>query len=156
MLGDDFPQALKGEGSKSFVKKLENDIFENENKKNGQVDVFFDAVVKQGDKNRHILGFDYITPHGDDLTKDPVPVKILKVLPNVVFEFAFKLKDSTIDNVTITADKKKSLFISLLKHFGIGAKTNVGYGVLTPDHELKVGSECQCIVIAVEKKKTKG
>ena len=103
------------------------------------VDIFFDAVIRRGDKNGNVMGFDAITPHGDDLTKNPVPIKILKVLPDVVFEFSFKLEDSIIGDETVSAKDKEELFKNLLINFGIGAKTNVGYGVLTEytEEELK-------------------
>lgn len=97
---------------------LEKEIFDGS-------DIFLDAVIYDSDKTGHILGEDYITPHSDE-TKNPVPIKILKVLPDVKWEFRFILKDGT-----IKADEKQELFIDLLELFGVGAKTNVGYGVLS-------------------------
>jgi CRISPR-associated protein Cmr6 len=103
---------------KDQLSKLEKEIFDGS-------DVFLDAVIYDSDKTGHILGEDYITPHSDE-TKNPVPIKILKVLPDVKWEFRFILKDGT-----IKADEKQELFIDLLELFGVGAKTNVGYGVLS-------------------------
>lgn len=101
------------------IETLKKDIFES-NK-----DVFFDAVIKNGDKNGKILAFDFITPHPGP-TKDPNPIQFLKILPDVVFEFRFALSDSEL----MKKDKKKELFIKILELFGAGAKTNVGYGTL--------------------------
>lgn len=100
------------------VKALEEDIFEGE-------DVFFDAVVRRGNATKKLLGFDYITPHPDPV-KNPIPIRMLKVLPDVVFEFRFSLKDGD----KVKADQKCALFKELLELLGIGAKTNVGYGTL--------------------------
>ncbi|MDR2473050.1 MAG: type III-B CRISPR module RAMP protein Cmr6 [Tannerella sp.] len=69
-----------------------------------------------------MLGTDYITPHPDPL-KNPKPIKFLKILPEVEVTFRFQLQ-----NNLITAAKKESLFRQILLDFGIGAKTNVGYG----------------------------
>lgn len=114
------------------VKALEKSIFgTNGESDDDGVDTFFDAIVRCGDKNGKVMGFDAITPHGDDLTKNPTPIKILKVMPDVVFEFSFNLKNSVIGEKIITVEQKKNLFIKLLINFGIGAKTNVGYGVLS-------------------------
>lgn len=100
------------------IKELEKDIFDD-----GK-DVFFDAVIYDGDKNGGIVGKDYITPHSSPI-KNPVPIFIIKVLPDVRIEFRFAL-----ENGILTAGKKKWLFKELLCLFGVGAKTNVGYGVL--------------------------
>lgn len=99
------------------VKKLEEEIFEGN-------DVFLDAVVYDGASgSNRVMDADYITPHSSP-TKNPVPIFITKVLPTVRFEFRFKLTDGI-----ITAGQKKALFKILLMIFGIGAKTNVGYGI---------------------------
>ncbi|MBO7254715.1 MAG: type III-B CRISPR module RAMP protein Cmr6 [Clostridia bacterium] len=114
---------------------LEKSIFGDDDEKCAGVDVFFDAVVKfvirtDDKKKKNLLSSEYITSHGDDPTKNPVPVMITKILPNVVFEFRFNLSDSVIGEKTIEATEKKELFKNILKVLGIGAKTNVGYGAL--------------------------
>ncbi len=122
------------------VKAFEKSIFGTQDEASDDgVDIFFDAVVRRGDEKGRVMGFDAITPHGEELTKNPTPIKILKVLPDVVFEFSFKLADSVVDGKTVTAEQKKELFRKILMTFGIGAKTNVGYGVLLPysDEEYK-------------------
>lgn len=110
----------------SAVKDIEKEIFDGK-------DVFFDAVLCDGafdinaenfDKDDCILGEDYITHHLDAV-KNPVPVMILKVLPDVRFEFRFDLKDGI-----LSIQQKEALLVQLISLFGVGAKTNVGYGVL--------------------------
>ncbi len=122
---------LKMNLSSEEIKDLKYQIFESENNSSVNTDVFFDAVIRCGDKNGNTVGFDSITPHGTDLTKNPTPLKILKVLPDVILEFSFNLKNTKIGEKTISKDQKKALFAEILCHFGIGSKTNVGYGVLS-------------------------
>jgi CRISPR-associated protein Cmr6 len=122
------------------VKALEESIFGTQDEASDDgVDIFFDAVIRHGGKDGRVMGYDAITPHGKDLTKNPTPIKILKVLPEVVFEFSFKLQDSDIGDKKVTKEQKNELFKEILCCFGIGAKTNVGYGVLLPysDEEYK-------------------
>ena len=66
--------------------------------------------------------------------KNPTPLKLLKVRPLVRFLFRFRLGDSVIKavGVTVTADQKKELFKRILSDLGVGAKTNVGFGVMMP------------------------
>lgn len=107
------------------VNELKNQIFE------GNRDVFYDAVIRAGDEKQRILGEDYITPHGNDETKSPNPLLMLKILPDVKFEFRFRLTDSKVsEECIISAAVKAKLFMELLAIFGIGAKTHVGYGIL--------------------------
>lgn len=101
-----------------MVKQIETGIFDGD-------DVFCDAVIFDGDETGRLIGKDYITPHGDP-TQEPTPIFILKILPEVRLEFRFLLHDGK-----ISVEDKKWLFRTLLELFGIGAKTNVGYGRLT-------------------------
>ncbi len=103
---------------------LEKAIFENS-------DVFFDAVVFDGDEYSNLVGTDYITPHTKP-TQNPIPVQILKIMPGVRMEFRFKLSEKTVCGITFTEDVLIKLFQELLVLFGAGAKTNVGYGVFEP------------------------
>lgn len=101
--------------------------------------IFYDSypveIVENNLGNqKKLLGTDSITPHikegltyEESMLKNPVPLKFLKVLPNVKFDFNFKLKDSTVFN-TLKKDKLLLLFQKILLTLGIGAKTNVGYG----------------------------
>jgi len=85
-------------------------------------DIFHDGYLSMGGKDNLFLGTDYITHHANPL-KNPNPVKFLKILPGVTIKFQFDLKDNL-----ISAKQKENLFRKILLDFGIGAKTNVGYG----------------------------
>ena len=107
------------------VKKLEIEIFGQDGKNNeaeAGKDIFFDAIITKGNKNNKILADDYITPHKEAI-KNPIPLRFIKVLPEVTFEFSFELKDGR-----LSIEKKKKLFSQIILDFGLGAKTNVGYG----------------------------
>ncbi len=88
-------------------------------------DIFFDAVLDTTNVGKKIFASDSITPHPSPL-KNPVPLLMFKIAPNVKFNFYFKLTDGS----TITATQKQELFKTILTYIGIGAKTNVGYGQL--------------------------
>jgi len=98
----------------SKIKELELEIFDNN-------DIFFDAVVVASGGST-LLGDDYITPHGDAL-KNPIPLRFIKVMPNVTFRFDFELTSGL-----ISKRAKSELFQNILEDLGLGAKTNVGYG----------------------------
>lgn len=108
-------------------------------------DIFHDAYPVSAGKNKHIFGTDSITPHIKEgkpyyraMLENPVPLLFLKVLPNVGYRFNFKLTDTlTTNGVAITAQQKQALFNTLITTFGVGAKTNVGYGQFTtaPTHK---------------------
>ena len=117
------------------VRTLETSIFDGG-------DTFFDAALRCGNWHGKVMGLDYVTPHKGE-TKNPIPILMAKVLPEVIFEFRFKLEDSDVEcvtdltehkkvKVTVTAAQKIKLFKTLIELFGVGAKTNVGYGALTP------------------------
>ena len=94
-------------------------------------DVFLDAVVSEGDASGHVIGSDYITPHSHPNLKNPTPIHILKVLPGVKLEFRFRLTGGTLSaSDKLNASDKLKLFKELIVNFGVGAKTNVGYGIL--------------------------
>lgn len=98
---------------------LEEEIFDG-------CDIFLDAVVYDGDEYGRVVGKDYFSPQGNDL-KTPLPVLVIKVLPGVRFEFRFVLSDGI-----LTKEEKSALFFEIISVFGIGARTNVGYGKMVP------------------------
>ena len=107
------------------VKALEKEIFDGN-------DVFLDAVICKGQEGSGlVVGDDYITPHASPV-KNPVPIHILKVLPGVKIEFRFRLTEGEPENNGLTAKEKADLFRELILLFGVGAKTNVGYGAMEP------------------------
>lgn len=98
-------------------------------------DIFFDTVVIRSNKKERILESDSITPHKkqgmsyeESMLRNPIPITFMKIASGVTMEFRFDLKSCNIGNVEISADDKKRLFKAILLDFGIGAKTNVGYG----------------------------
>lgn len=48
----------------------------------------------------------------------------------MTFAFCFKFNATKIGDKEVTAEMKESLCTAILQDLGIGAKTNVGYGVL--------------------------
>lgn len=121
--------------SNSDISNLENIIFTGKKPNSEdylsmyQHDVFHDAfIVGTSSENKEkIFGEDYITPHLDPL-KNPTPVRFMKILPGVTFQFNFDLKDTQEGNLRLLASEKCRLFEQIINLFGIGAKTNVGYG----------------------------
>ena len=119
------------------IKELRDSIFGKSSEEEGirtQQDIFFDAIIYCGrnENKKQILGKDYITPHKNP-TKNPIPISMIKILPNVEICFRFETKDSIIKSedgrlVKITTTDKMNLFKELLLFGGVGAKTNVGYG----------------------------
>ncbi|NLN94577.1 MAG: type III-B CRISPR module RAMP protein Cmr6 [Bacteroidales bacterium] len=121
---------IKVSFSVEILKHLKDTLFGTQNDEG--VDIFFDAVIniaQTGEKK--YIGSDFITPHEHPL-KNPNPLMLLKVLPGVVFEFRFKLKDYSNGTFKLTANQKLKLFRQILLTIGIGAKTNVGYGQFDP------------------------
>lgn len=118
------------------VQTLESEIFDNG-------DIFFDAVVVSNGK---ILGDDFLTPHDENGLKNPIPLRFIKVLPNVSFRFDFELMSGLINQ-----DEKAILFANILSDLGVGAKTNVGYGKFNSDLVRKVKLEME----SAKEKRTK-
>ena len=104
----------------SQVRQLESEIFDFQ-------DTFFDAVIYDGHQGL-VVGPEYLSPHYAP-TESPVPLIMLKLLPEVRLSFRFRLKDSP----TMTADDKAELFKKLLTTFSFGAKRSSGFGILRED-----------------------
>jgi len=128
--GGDYVKELLAElkitfGDDQDILSLEKTIFENSEAVSVyKRDIFFDAYpISSGNENSTFHTNDYITSHENPL-KNPKPVQFLKILPNVQFQFNFKLTDSG----GLSAENKLKLFEQILLDLGIGAKTNVGYG----------------------------
>ncbi|ATR94400.1 type III-B CRISPR module RAMP protein Cmr6 [Porphyromonas gingivalis] len=85
-------------------------------------DIFLDAIPIRVDNT--LFGEDYITHHPNPL-QNPNPVRFLRVEPGVTYQFRFILKDH---GEKLTVDFKTKLFKAIICTFGLGAKTNVGYG----------------------------
>lgn len=157
------------------IDEIEEVIFSGVNKDGSRVepykrDIFFDAIPlciennqesNPNKKPKTLFGSDYITPHvdknGDPAPlKNPVPIKFLKVNPNVVYQFSFRFSDSTLSNgVKLSKDKKTKLFKKILSQSGLGAKTAVGYGQFddTAKNKEEKEKEQQKIEERIKKKK---
>ena len=115
----------------------DNDILELGNQMFNHGDMFADALLvgygtrkKQQGSVEQVLAEDYITPHTGGPLAQPVPIKIVKVAPGVTFSFCFKFNETKIGAKVVSASMKKALCAAILQDLGVGAKTNVGYGVL--------------------------
>lgn len=112
------------------LKDLATEIFGKDGEKDERSayerDVFFDAVVCgiQNEQNS-MLAADSITPHIAGPLKEPNPIGFVRIASGTKIQFRFRLVDST-----LTRNEKLTLFKAILIAFGIGAKTNVGYGQL--------------------------
>lgn len=98
-------------------------------------DVFFDAYVTKADRSAYnrrgdILGLDNITPH--EKLQEPVPVTVLRLMPDVGLTFTMLLHDvkNPEEGILISAAEKAEIFTAIIEDMGIGSKTNLGYGVL--------------------------
>ena len=115
----------------------DKDILELGNQMFNHGDVFADALLvgygtrmKQHGPVKQVLTEDYITPHTGGPLAQPIPIKIVKVAPGVTFAFCFKFNETKIGARVVSASMKKALCAAILQDLGVGAKTNVGYGVL--------------------------
>lgn len=115
----------------------DKDILELGNQMFNHGDIFADALLvgygtrmKQHGTVKQVLAEDYITPHTGGPLAQPIPIKIVKVAPGVTFAFCFKFNETKIGAKVLSASMKKALCAAILQDLGVGAKTNVGYGVL--------------------------
>ena len=92
-------------------------------------DVFFDAMIIDGDERGFILKEDFITPHFE--FENPKPIRILALKPEVKIKFYFMMKRDEIGG--IACHKRFDLYKGLLLDLGVGAKTNTGYGKLVEE-----------------------
>lgn len=115
----------------------DEDILELGNQMFNYGDIFADALLvgygtrmKQHGTVKQVLAEDYITPHTGGPLAQPIPIKIVKVAPGVTFAFCFKFNETKIGAKVVSTSMKKAICAAILQDLGVGAKTNVGYGVL--------------------------
>ncbi len=112
-----------------FLKQLEMEMFEGKdiNKKHINLydkDIFHDAfIINSLHTGDVFLGEDALAPHGEDHLKNPIPLPFIKLLPNTVLQFNFCFNDGVVSKC-----HKEQIVKYLVKEYGIGAKTNLGYG----------------------------
>ncbi|MDR1441035.1 MAG: type III-B CRISPR module RAMP protein Cmr6 [Bifidobacteriaceae bacterium] len=127
VLGESLGQAEPGKQI-TAVKELAREIF------TGHKCVFLDAwpvrPSQEQEQQGRLLGMDTITPHPHkeryEGLMEPNPVYQLKVIPGVVFAFRFFLPERI---GGLTRDVLLGAFKRIITDLGIGAKTNVGFGV---------------------------
>lgn len=132
---EEYIRGVMGTSEKFEMEALIENIFEGG-------DTFLDVFpVCNGEK---LMGSEYITPHNKGKFKNPIPIQLVKVLPGVEFRFCFLLQDYVEDGeIRVSAARKKELFQKLLLDFGIGAKTNVGFGRLSKTRQVKAKAEAE-------------
>lgn len=92
--------------------------------------IYYDAFPQsEGTMKQQLMGWDAITRH-PSLTSNPNPVKMIKVMPGVRFRFQFECYDHPDAQSGLTAKAQVAVFQRIMEDWGIGAKTNTGYGVL--------------------------
>lgn len=98
-------------------------------------DVFPVGVITKPDqptaqKDQPLMATDNITPHKNPLAP-PVPINTLRLRPKTVLRFCFSLPE-TVQTASGQFSRKQIIdaFRELLLDWGVGAKTNVGYGIL--------------------------
>lgn len=96
-------------------------------------DTFFDAYPSHSaNRSGQFMDTGAITPHNHPL-KEPNPLRILKVLPDVTFRFQFRLNNYG----GLMAEEKNALFQYLLLEYGMGAKTATGFGQFRDEQQLE-------------------
>ncbi|MCL1912521.1 MAG: type III-B CRISPR module RAMP protein Cmr6 [Eubacteriaceae bacterium] len=120
LLDLDFMEKQFTDNGNEQLEACAKEIFENSS------DIFYDAYPVQADPGCRLMCEDYITSHLEEF-KEPIPIRIIKVGPGITFRFDFRLSDCG----KMKAETKKELFTQILIDWGIGAKTNTGYGNFT-------------------------
>ncbi|MEM6397422.1 MAG: type III-B CRISPR module RAMP protein Cmr6 [Bacteroidota bacterium] len=116
-------EGVPGKWTDEAIDALELDIF------TSRRDIFLDSYPESTNDSGQLLGPDFITPHGKNPLADPIPLRMIKVLPNVVWRFEFILRKTQLSNgFEVSVKAKKNLFEMILLYLGSGAKTNLGYG----------------------------
>jgi len=112
------------------ISSIENEVFGKNNM--GKV-VFFDAIPVKANKDGRILGLENITPHNteeNDGLVNPKPLTLVKVIPGVCYLFRFGFGHWSNDEQGFKKDDLVRVFKQILMDYGVGAKTNVGFGIL--------------------------
>jgi len=101
-------------------------------------DVFFDAFPVHASRGGNLFGLDAVAKH-TKITKNPIPLLFLTVMPEVTFRFYFDFKLGK----HINRIQKLNLVQKLILIHGIGAKTNVGYGYFKRTSTVRIESDMQ-------------
>ncbi len=91
-------------------------------------DIYLDSYPLPDDINgANIMALDYISHHKNEYGDINVNT-LMKIKAGIKFRFNFKLEDSIINGVTISAEQKCEFFKKIIVDIGVGARTNVGFG----------------------------
>lgn len=127
--------------TKEYSKYLKGVIFENAGQNRTKPNVFYDAYIvgfrrNVSNRQKKIIGMDSLAPH-EDILKDPIPINMLRILPDVCLTFSMRLNDvkDSDGNTILTSDQLFALFKNIILDLGIGAKTHTGYGGLKEINE---------------------
>ncbi|HFI0345470.1 TPA: type III-B CRISPR module RAMP protein Cmr6 [Streptococcus suis] len=135
---EELPATIQQESLDSYLRRFQQDlgglepmelvraIFAGQDDWEMGDDIFFDAFADRPD----CLAEDFVTKHHQNNFLEPVPVRFLRIKPDTKITFLFKVSDYADGNSRLSALTKLKLFRSLLMEYGIGAKTNKGYGYL--------------------------
>ncbi|HFU4218469.1 TPA: type III-B CRISPR module RAMP protein Cmr6 [Streptococcus suis] len=135
---EELPAPIQQESLASYLRKFQQDsgslepmklvtaIFAGQEDWEMGDDIFFDAFADRPD----CLAEDFVTKHHQHNFLEPVPVRFLRIKPDTKITFLFKVSDFVDGETSLSALTKLKLFRSLLMEYGIGAKTNKGYGYL--------------------------
>ena len=111
------------------IRELEGKIFEGESAKDRFI--FYDAIIGNNRGGMPLLALDTIAPHTKDGLKEPNPITFLRICPGVILHFVFRLHAIRLsEGKCIHRRDILIIFKCILEDLGIGAKTNLGYGVL--------------------------
>lgn len=105
--------------------------------------IFLDSYAVDNSETtaeNRVFSLDYLAPHKDNgvssLLSDPDLVKVLKVVPKVVFDFSFIIPENIeYLNTIFSREDIIRLLKNAILEVGVGAKTNTGYGYLVPVDE---------------------
>lgn len=95
-------------------------------------DVFYGVypVGRCNEKIKRLMGQETIAPHLDEngkpsQIKNPKAISFMKIMPGTIVAVLIKYKEDKFVN------ERKSIYNSIIKDMGIGAKTNVGFGLVS-------------------------
>ena len=121
---DENASTITRENIKEFVEDAFGNGERSTDKAYGGTDIFYGGIDVNA--QNAILGIDYLAPHKEDTTKNPIVITMLRIMPDVSISFAIDVRG----NAVFDKDMRNHLYKRIIEDFGIGAKRNVGYGNL--------------------------
>lgn len=125
--------------SKSTLRRFVELAFGNETTSSeaiGGNDIFYGGFIVGYEND--IIGVDSLAPHGTDSTKAPVPITMIRIMPDVNISFVIDTRNNdSLELLGFTKELRCHLYRKIIEDFGIGAKRNVGYGNLLLDEKFQ-------------------